>query len=46
MELSFEWGTVEINLVDLFLPEPGLHILAKGEDLAELWQDMVIKRIE
>ena len=41
-----EWGTVGIKLVSLFLPEPGLHILAEGNDLAKLWQGVVFERVE
>ena len=36
-----EWGTV-----GLFLPKPGLHILAEGEVLAQLWQGVVIERVD
>ena len=36
-----EWGTV-----CLFLPKPSWHILAEGEILAELWQGMVIERVD
>ena len=36
-----EWGTVV-----LFLPKPRLHILAEGEVLAQLWQGVVIERVD
>ena len=36
-----EWGTV-----GLFLPKPGQHILAEREDLAELWQGVVLERLD
>ena len=45
-DISLELGTVEINLVGLILPESGLHISAEGEDVAELWQGVVINRLD
>ena len=40
-----ELGPVEINLVGLFLPKAGLHILAEGDGLAKLWWGKVFVRV-
>ena len=32
--------------VVLVLPEPGLHVSAEGEDLAELWRGVVIEGVD